>query len=1375
MEQRRRSRDAHDDPGDPTIDGRPSRSKSRRIGSSPSPHPHHKHHPHLSFPSPRSSPSMPLHTSPHARRNRFESPSMDGHAMSLEDAEMPLPSLDVVFRDKSVLESRERVRKIIQEGVQRRKSPLSSSVSPSDVPLHQEEHPQSSPQRAFEASLRRHIEGGSPGLKEFGLLRKPLKSWLTSPPQIAPRKSPLEENETPMSSRANQPQEISGTVRSRKRLIRRLLMPDSPSQHVMEVEQEEGKGKREGKEEEEEEEETTNLRGPTAQSSPSSSFPLFISKDFPNGRYVIVEKELPPFDGKDTLSKPSLILRIINMSTQREVALEMSYNWAICCGWNPGSMVMLIGFQKNSTVGRDSFGKKSDAIEGNVSPQHVEHLVLDERVESRGFAVIHPDDVVSVSRISEGTECPRRPYLSESVNLMESPKAVLPGIIVHELFQTLLEHREHQEDIVSVKWVSDCLKRIVRHHSDDLFLTGVDDVASFIDDLEKRMIPPIIDWMKRNAVGETNRIMDIEDIEHSVFSTDFGMKGKIDASFWINDQNTSSDFVRLHALEIKSGVSGNVELGKLSHRAQLLLYALLLAWSCGNPESSESFPAASLFYVGDDKTIDVRPSVHELRPLVMHRNTLADALHFRTCPEKTDTRTMCQKCFSRMTCDTYDKIFKEVSIDTGDVGSSAESERGLELIRNVWKSLDLEEHEILHHDRHKRQGVIKGLKLSEKRRLKSAGEEAVRDLTEPLLYTFERTFEYDPKASTSIMLTKRFLETTTTVSPGDHVHLSIENGDIAIASGRIHSLDAKTVVLMIDRPFIRRERDENLLYQIDKTESTSLISRMRGNLVFLSSPSVVGRRLFGLVSGAKTPTFHQTVSCRCVSEEEKSEWSGMNSGQREVIQRALCADDCLLVLGMPGTGKSTTIAHLIRSLVRRRLSVLLVAHTHMAVDNILLKLGKRDFSIGRFGSSDRVEPSLRHLSGVPMRDLFGPLSKYPVVAGTTSSINPNVPRTFDYCIIDEASQVPFAAAIAPLRLCHRFILVGDHYQLPPVTRSKQAKMILEGHESLFQVLIEKHPTCVTSLRHQYRMSEHIMEVCNKMVYDGALLCPSDAVRQRKMNVQLPHGTADWIRSALNPMRSVVFLDTDGIPAIDSRTKDGSLVNQKEGEIVSLLVQHLIQGTVDPDDIGVICPLHSQIRLIQSVLTNVIHETHFGNVNVQTVDRFQGRDKECIIFCLVRSNENFLVGDLLKDWKRINVGFTRARSKLIVVGSQKTFQSHPPICDFISLCVVRGWMMSVPENAIPEGFGKCLSSSDVFIADEEETSGGDVETVTTPLPPPPRQPMRMMMMETSNPSSLASSSLASSASVRSAMQHIRKVSPIVDVDRELADLSPEDFF
>jgi DNA replication ATP-dependent helicase Dna2 len=415
---------------------------------------------------------------------------------------------------------------------------------------------------------------------------------------------------------------------------------------------------------------------------------------------------------------------------------------------------------------------------------------------------------------------------------------------------------------------------------------------------------------------------------------------------------------------------------------------------------------------------------------------------------------------------------------------------------------------------------------------------------------------------------------------------------------------------------------------------------------------------------------------------------------------------------MPGTGKTTTITHNIRALVAQGKSVLLTSYTHNAVDNIILKLKKDKTPILRLGAPAKVHPDVQEfaiLAGQPMStfdEIKHAWHDTPIVATTCLGVNHPIfnERTFDYCIVDEASQITLPICLGPIRMARTFVLVGDHNQLPPLVQNEEARK--GGLDvSLFKLLTDTHPQAVVNLEHQYRMCEDIMSLSNTLIYQGRLRCGTESLRFSKLHIPnmnaLRHRHYDavsasqpgaprsicaglsqsrcWLRELLDGEARVRFVNTDTLePRVREEDKGNRIVNPAEARIVVQLVDSLLTVGVPASEIGVMTHYRSQLSLLRHGLRG-----HPG-VEMHTADRFQGRDKDVVVLSLVRSNDGCKIGELLKDWRRINVAFTRAKTKLLVVGSRDTLKGsgrEEMLSRFIGLMEDKNWIYDLPPAAL----------------------------------------------------------------------------------------------
>ncbi|RLF67092.1 MAG: IGHMBP2 family helicase [Thermoplasmata archaeon] len=260
-----------------------------------------------------------------------------------------------------------------------------------------------------------------------------------------------------------------------------------------------------------------------------------------------------------------------------------------------------------------------------------------------------------------------------------------------------------------------------------------------------------------------------------------------------------------------------------------------------------------------------------------------------------------------------------------------------------------------------------------------------------------------------------------------------------------------------------------------------------------------------------------------------------------------------------------------------------------------------------------------------------------VICATNSSAGLDIleGEVFDVLIIDEATQATEPSCLIPLVKAKKVILIGDHKQLPPTILSESAKKILEV--TLFERLMGVYGNRYsTLLRVQYRMNEKIMKFSSMMFYDDKLIA-DESVRNIKMS--------DKYSTYCPPYDDtpVVLVDVRG--AEQQRKGSTSRENIKEARIATEIVANLIKLGVPPEDIAVITPYEDQRNVLRSLL-------RVKGLEINTVDGFQGREKEVVVLSLVRSNPQGEIG-FLKDYRRLNVALTRAKRKLIIIGNVKT--------------------------------------------------------------------------------------------------------------------------
>lgn len=427
----------------------------------------------------------------------------------------------------------------------------------------------------------------------------------------------------------------------------------------------------------------------------------------------------------------------------------------------------------------------------------------------------------------------------------------------------------------------------------------------------------------------------------------------------------------------------------------------------------------------------------------------------------------------------------------------------------------------------------------------------------------------------------------------------------------------------------------------------------------------------------------------------------LNGSQREAVAFALSAKDVAVIHGPPGTGKTTAVVELIRQAVRRDELVLACAPSNVAVDNLLERLVAAGEQAVRLGHPARVSAELQEhtldllVDGHPdvrlarrlvrdartLRDQASKrtrgrpqpgarretraeasrlmadarrlearaveriLDSATVLCATLTGLDAEVlgGRRFDLAVIDEAAQATEPACWIPVLRADRVVLAGDHWQLPPTIVSAEAA---RGGlaVSLMERLVAQHgPAVSRMLTVQYRMHEAVMGFSSAEFYEAALTADG-SVRGHRL-CDLPDVV--HVDSTSTPLE---FIDTAGAGYDEEPEPEGSSrLNPREAELVVRKVRALLAAGLTPRQIAVIAPYAAQVRLLRELAS-------IDGLDVDTVDGFQGREKEAIVISLVRSNAEGEIG-FLGDVRRMNVALTRARRKLIVVGDTATVATH----------------------------------------------------------------------------------------------------------------------
>ncbi|EKG19182.1 DNA replication factor Dna2 [Macrophomina phaseolina MS6] len=970
--------------------------------------------------------------------------------------------------------------------------------------------------------------------------------------------------------------------------------------------------------------------------------------------------------------------------------------------------------------------------------------------------ILHPDYLISATTIGDSFSCMRKAVLQDRIKATsDANESAMVGTILHELFQEALKANcwDHE-------WLVDLIQRIIPRKFETILEIGLT-FEHVVDRLVSK-IPQIQGWARifvkarpgpdavvkdRNGKTVQMSVNKLLEVEEHIWSPMYGLKGNIDASVQVLMHDESGERTLTVPFELKTGRAVNI-----SHQAQTALYTLLMS-----DRYDVDILYGVLFYLESSDISRIRAIRHEIRQMIIQRNEIACYVRERLkLPPMIADSHQCNRCYAQETCFLYHRLAEDGSGETLGMPAKQKFE---ELVRNL---------KVPHQDFFQKWDLLLTKEESEMKRFHRELWTMLSEEREKLGRCFSNVV-VDPGSFKEVpdgqkinrfqysvikhSAPANFSFTESQITVGEPIVISDEMGHFALANGYVVSVRKSSITVAVDRrlhnarikqhdfdPLTRQSfvglmdvtggavvsskpaehEDEPILYRLDKDEFSNGMALVRNNLIQLMNDSDFRSSILrALIVDGKAPTFKPSSSGYSI--QGPSQHLTMNSDQVAAVEKVFSAQDYALVLGMPGTGKTTTIAHIIRSLVAKGKSVLLTSYTHTAVDNILLKIRNDGIGILRLGAAAKIHPEVQDFATVAahpassLEELERTWKEPPVVATTCLTINHPIfrRRLFDYCIVDEASQITLPVCLGPIRMAKRFILVGDHYQLPPLVQNKEAQ---EGglDVSLFRLLSEAHPDAVVNLEHQYRMCAEIMLLSNTLIYDGRLKCGNDAVANRSLSIpnfdalqrhhhlstqpqrghsgnpfSAPIDSAStctshmsskcWLTHALSPSNKVLFLNTDNLAPASEETLAGSrILNQVECTLTTQLVESLITTGVPASEIGIITFYRSQLALLRHALR---HRT--PALELHTADKFQGRDKEVVIVSCVRNNEQCNVGELLKDWRRVNVAVTRARSKLVLVGSKKTLSrsGEKTLKGLVSVCEDKGWMRDLKVGDI----------------------------------------------------------------------------------------------
>ena len=791
------------------------------------------------------------------------------------------------------------------------------------------------------------------------------------------------------------------------------------------------------------------------------------------------------------------------------------------------------------------------------------------------MVVVQPDFLVNVTDVRQWVQCPRMYYLNK-IGGTPLKEPVVKGTIVHEVFGDLLRGRSLDESV----------EARIEEAGLDLGLLGADRDA--MAETVRQHAGAIQGWLQQGTLtgGDDWRS------EQTLVSERYGLKGRADA------------VRRGMPVELKTGKNTRRD-PRFHDKVQAACYALILGERRGEPPDT-----GTLLYTKNaaveraEESGDLSPAKEFsigsglLEFVLRERNALAAMEYDSSVPTGYEADAKCEYCFEQDTCMAISGRLDQES-KAGQVGTPMpEVER--EYFDSFYRAIEKERRAV-----HREYA-----KLWEQSPDERASDDRALVNLDPAGRTELDGGRWELRAQGTGAVSKIREGDLVLASDGDPV-----GGDAELA--RVERL-TEEIVVTADEPLELRRLD---VYP-SEIGADRMLTALHDALLTQSAERK------DVLFGRREPEF----------DEVSETFIDNNAAQNEAVQLAVGAEDVALVHGPPGTGKTYTLAQIVRALVDRGDRVLLSAFTNRAVDNAMEALEDQGFTdMVRVGTESGVREDMQsyrlQTAGEP-GECVRELREASVVAATTASCGSRVMRdqTFDTAVVDEAGQLTEPGTLAATALAKGSVLVGDHHQLPPVVQAEDEiagdERCADLGESLFQRLIEAYPDASVMLDKQYRMAQHIQAFASREFYDGRLRPATGRVAGQHVR-DLPGVDVDSLPAHLQDR--VAFLDPDGATVGNT--------NPTEARAVAETVESYLDAGVPFSDIGVIAPYRAQVAEINKHVPE--------RVAVDTVDRFQGSSKEVIVISFVATGN--LESPIFEDYRRVNVALTRAKKALVLVG------------------------------------------------------------------------------------------------------------------------------
>jgi DNA replication ATP-dependent helicase Dna2 len=842
------------------------------------------------------------------------------------------------------------------------------------------------------------------------------------------------------------------------------------------------------------------------------------------------------------------------------------------------------------------------------------NIYLKEKLNS--YFVIEPAWLINVTALAGFDFCGRSLF-NNRYSLNSQNEYMMRGSIVHEVFEKVLTDPNDKKGLQ--KELTDSFKS----RGLEFGLLGIDH-----KEMEDNFIRPHLRALykyRQDANGSLANITDVN-TERFIINPTMGLKGKIDAVVMEGNKH--------RALELKTGKSwgGNAKPG---HAFQVQAYSLLMEMKSKdqeeilNPVVVYSGDSETQYYnsIGRNVSFDYPSKAH----IMNLRNKLVLADYLFSIDYEKENPNKCNRCSQAQMCHnlynleyTQDANNKPLFINSNIGKDYSHEEKNF---FNKYNRLLTEEYRVIKEN----QGNYLIKKVIDRIKLGKCVDITNYQEFECNVFILSCINSSEFRKMDRCLLSDK-------LGPVDGECIEATILDVSAKSIRISTrvkLEFIPQYLDLYSSETAFERNYSAIYEIINNDNL--------------------KKIKNIMISNDVPAENTAVTLEVANN--------LHSNQKRAIQFAVGLKDYLLIQGPPGTGKTLTIAHIIDQLYKNNQMVIVSCYTHRAIDEVTRKISKYapDIPIYRLGAtsgnvedvnSKLLEHKINEHDDVEKRIQVANeiMNSHPVYIGTTHSwlsgrydnLFKNI--TYDVAIIDEASQVVIPNALGVIRLAKKFILVGDHMQLPPVIQSEKA---IGLSKTLFEILYSNPSTPETvkvMLDIQHRMPKAISEFVSHEFYGGELDVSSEA-SARYLETTIQGSSYDELYDSKN---SMALVNVSSIGSGHSLNK----VSVEEAKVIVNIFKDLLDDGILPKQVGIIAPFRAQVaeirRQIELNLFDYFKSSEEIHSIVDTVDRFQGDERDIIMFSLTLIDEN--IPDLLSDRRRLNVAISRARMKFIGVGN-----------------------------------------------------------------------------------------------------------------------------